>query len=131
MRQRPAGRREKVPRVLIIEDDPALADLMRQVLEDDGFQTEVVTRLDQVQAALNADSYVLLVADLVEADLHGSDAVVRDLTVLAAGRPLIICTGQPRAQEFGALEGVADVVDKPFDLDDLLGSVRSALANRT
>jgi DNA-binding NtrC family response regulator len=119
-----------VARVLIIEDDPALADLMRQVLEDDGFQTTVVTRLDQVQAALTADSFALLVADLVDADLHGSEAVVQDLALLADGRPLVLCTGQPRARQFSTLPGVALVVDKPFDLDYFVASVRAALAAR-
>jgi DNA-binding NtrC family response regulator len=118
-----------VARVLIVEDDPALADLMRQVLEDDGFQTTVVSRLDQVEGALAADRFAGLVADLVEADLHGSEAVVQDLAMLAAGRPLVLCTGQPRARQFSTMPGVAVVVDKPFDLDHFVASVRAALAS--
>ena len=49
---------------------------------------------------------------------------------LAAGRPLILCTGQPEARRLGALPGVARVVDKPFDQDVFVASVRTALANR-
>ena len=114
-------------RILIVEDDAALAELMSQVLQDEGHETQLATSLDQAQDVAQRQPVDLVVADLVEADQFGSENVVARLAAVAAGRPLLLCTGQPQAPRYASVPGVATVIEKPFDLDDLLARVREAL----
>lgn len=112
--------------ILILEDDQSLGELLSQVLQDDGYQTQLVSSLEAARALVQSQAVDLVVADLVEADTIGGDRVVQQLAALAAGRPLLLCTGQPRAPRFASTPGVFTVIEKPFDLDDLLARIGAA-----
>ena len=113
--------------VLIIEDDPALCELLRQVLEDEGHRAVVATSLAEAERAVGSEPVELVLADLLEFDLRSGPGAVQVLRTLAAGRPVLLCTGQPGAQKLANVAGLAGVLGKPFDLDELLRCVNSAL----
>src|SRR5687768_11613888 len=113
--------------VLIVEDDPALCDLMRQVLEDEGHRTVIASSLDEAKRAASNEPIELVLADLLEFDRRSGAGSVQALRLLADGRPVLLCTGQPDAGDLADMPGLAGVLGKPFDLDDLLSSVAAAL----
>lgn len=121
-------------RVLIVEDEPELQDLIGEVLLLEGYDVHALGRgprgLDQIRR-LGPDVIVL---DLRLPGLGG----VELLRLMSADRqlastPIVICSGaedlrREHAKEFTALG--AEVVAKPFELDELLDAVRRAIGRR-
>lgn len=118
-------------RVLIIEDEAAILDLIGDLLTLEGYEVHALQRiphgLDPIRQ-LQPDAIVL---DLRLPGLGGIEL----LRLLAADRdlrrtPVVICTGAHElTRVYGpelALLG-CEVVRKPFALEDLIGSVRRAV----
>ena len=114
--------------ILVIEDDVALSDLLRQVLDDEGHRTFVASSLAEAGRVAHGQDLDLVVADLLEFDLRTGPGSVEALRAVANGCPVLLCTGQPDADRLAELPGVAGVLGKPFDLEHLLGAVNAALA---
>jgi DNA-binding response OmpR family regulator len=112
-----------VKRVLIAEDDPDIADVLRQALAERlDVETDIVAN-----GALVMDWVALRRPDLVILDielpgLNGLD--VFDLLRSDShwhGVPVLFLTGLPeRARTANAPIGVHEILAKPFDIDDLV-----------
>lgn len=105
--------------VLLVEDEPFVALVARQILEDHGFEVSVVSH---GQAALDfarapaGNRVVLAVVDVGLPDMRG-DAVVRALAEVRPDLPVIIATGYGTSDlegEFGASPRIA-LMGKPYD----------------
>ena len=117
------------PRILIVEDDLALANLMAAILADAGFYADVASSVAHVDTA--RAPYDLIVSDYL-APSYRPDAPwphLDHLRRLAPGGPIVGCTGHAdvMAGSLGAL-GVDALLAKPFDLDELVGKIHTLLA---
>lgn len=123
-----------VVRVLVIEDEAPIQELLRYSLEQAGFAVTVVTTAEQGLAEIRSELPSVLLLDLMLPGMSGvalakqlrSDARTRDL-------PLIMVTA--RAEEtdrVGGLEtGADDYVTKPFSPKELVSRIRAVLRRRT
>ena len=122
-----------MPRILIVEDDRDIADLVARHLERAGFSTDVQTSgRDGLHAATtNVPDLVVLDVMLPEMDgleicrtLRGRDAT--------AAVPIIMLTARAEESEriVGLEIGADDYVAKPFSPSELVARVR-ALLRRT
>jgi two-component system OmpR family response regulator len=115
-------------RVLIVEDEPSLADLLALVLSRQGWQ--VATRSSGREAIETARSFrpdaVLL--DLGLSDIDGLDVLAR-LRSHDPNLAVVILTARDDAGErtAAAIGGAADYLTKPFGVDDVLGRIGVAL----
>jgi DNA-binding response OmpR family regulator len=115
-----------VRHVLIAEDDPDVAELLRQALGE-GLEVaaEVVANGALVMDSLAALPPDLLILDIELPGLNGLD--VFDLMRNDRhwqGVPILFLTAQPeRASRANAPAGVHEILTKPFDVDDLLARV--------
>jgi DNA-binding response OmpR family regulator len=122
-------------RVLLIEDDPIIQDLLRELLEDEGYRVLVAdATLDPVDVSQLRPNLVLL--DLWFGGVAWGLDWLRELRVTPGARciPVIVCTADARlarreAEQLQTL--AADVILKPFDLDDVVTRVAAALSSRT
>ncbi len=122
----------KDKRVVVIgEDDVAIANLMRDALNDEpdinavvvGDGALVLQTLRQVKADL-------LILDNMMPGMRGTDVYEQLRSDSALDRlPVLFVTAQGSLRVFEEL-GATDVIAKPFDLNDLLDRVRSMLAAR-
>ncbi len=115
-------------RILVIDDDPVIADLTRMVLDEEGF--DVVAAADLVHVRPDHDPDCV-VADLVTVTSYSSDSArhaVRLLRERFPGRPVVLVTAHAEAARDQL--GVAEIVIKPFGVEALLTAVRRALATR-
>jgi len=114
--------------ILIIEDDVHIGGLVAQVLREAGYRAELVR---DVQAArVEAERGVrpaAVVSDLMVAGSAGPDRLAFELAVLFPGVPITLMTGVPPKRR--AALGVEHdrIVEKPFELEALLGAVRAML----
>ena len=115
-------------RVLVVDDDDVLADLMRIVLEEAGYTVIAATRAEE----LPAGPVDCVVTDLVTVKVYGLAAATAWLARLEAayaGAPVIVVTGHLQASRDAAALGVRRVIMKPFDVDRLIAAVAEALTS--
>ena len=121
----------KRPLVLVVEDDPALGDVMLTALKDDGLDAKLAHDGDEAMRDVDDLSPSVMVLDLMMPKRDGF-SVLRELR--ADGRiahiPVIVVTAIFGMSErlYATELGAADYVTKPFELDDLITRVRALLS---
>jgi DNA-binding response OmpR family regulator len=121
----------KRPLVLVVEDDPALGDVMLTALKDDGLDAKLAHDGDEAMRDVDDLSPSVMVLDLMMPKRDGF-SVLRELR--ADGRishlPVIVVTAIFGMSErlYATELGAADYVTKPFELDDLIGRVRALIS---
>lgn len=108
--------------VLVIDDDPAIAELLHSVLVEGGHEPEAATTLD----GFGSNGYELVIADLLSCDAYGLEAAaawVAEIRRRIPGVPVVVCTAHRRAASDREAIGADAVITKPFDVDDFLALV--------
>ena len=112
-------------RILIVEDDLTLANLMAAVLADAGYEPEVATSPQQARG-----TYDLVVSDYLAPVFEPGRPwpYLDELRALTGGGLILGCTGHQDAlaDELDSM-GITAVAAKPFDVDDLLRTVEQLL----
>ncbi len=117
-------------RVLLVEDNQADADLVRDALEESGpgIKLEHVSRLQAATMRLERERFDVIVLDLSLPDATGLDALVR-LREIAPSAPIVVLTGMiDSAASSAALEqGAQDFLQKgQIGNESLLRAIRAA-----
>ncbi len=115
--------------LLIVEDDPEMRDLLRKVLEKEGYRVSVAGDGHEAIVFLSQSPCDLVVTDMLMPDDGGLELlqVVRQTRPML---PVIIITAfgdwgtYSRALELGA----AAFISKPLKLAELIGAIHTALA---
>lgn len=115
-------------RVLIIDDEPSVADALRVILEDEGFSVSVAANGRDGIAEARRASFGVTVTDLRLPDMDGLE-IIGAFREGGLGGALILITsyGTPetfkRARELGA----AGIIAKPFLPSDIIQLITAAL----
>jgi len=120
-----AGGAEAMPPILLIEDEPALADSIHFLLEREGFRVVVAPDGEQGIECLRSDPPSVVLLDLMLPKLSGLDVcrIVRAESTV----PIVIVTAKDaEADRVAGLElGADDYVTKPFSMRELVARVRA------
>lgn len=112
------------PRVLLVEHEANLGRLFRSVLEDEGFEIEMVLDPKDLVAEVRRSQPALLVLDLLpptEAALETLDALRTDEVARAV--PVVVLTTVDTVYDEGVSSyNVSAVLQKPFELDDFINA---------
>lgn len=114
--------------ILIVEDDTALAQVLRDNLVYEGFEIECVADGDQAVGRVRAARPDLLLLDVMVPGMNGFDVC----RTLHAGRdrlPIIMLTARTQRKDkvLGLELGADDYVTKPFSFDELLARIHAVL----
>ena len=115
-------------KVLIVEDDSNIAQLLQLYLEKEGFQTEVAA-----DGTLGVELFHSFAPDLVLLDimLPGTDGwgVLRSIRESDQKTPVIMLTakGETRDKVSGLEMGADDYVVKPFEMKEVLARIHAVL----
>jgi DNA-binding response OmpR family regulator len=117
-------------RILFVDDEEALADLAKEMLETFGYhvitQTSSLAALETFRAAPEACD--LVITDLTMPGLTGIE-LAKKVTAIRADISVILCTGfsdhidQEKVRE----AGISEFVMKPYQFASLAGTIRRVL----
>jgi two-component system, OmpR family, response regulator len=113
-------------RVLVVEDEPKMAQLLRRALTERGDVVEVTpTGEDAVEAASVTDFDVLLL-DVMLPGMDGFE-VCRRLRAEKVWAPILMLTARNAVEDrvYGLDAGADDYLAKPFSLEELLARLRA------
>lgn len=115
-------------RILIVEDEHELSQLIQDGLQHEGMQSDAFDRFDMAEHALQTGHYDVLLLDLGLPDGRGEELLLRhrrrgDMT------PVLIVTAEDAVQSrIDCLNtGADDYLVKPFDMGELVARVRALL----
>jgi len=115
-------------RVLVVEDEPALARGLGDHFRDEGYEVRLVARGDHAVPAIREFRPQLVVLDILLPGRSGLD-VLRDLRSAGDRVPVLMLTakGEVVDRVVGLELGADDYLAKPFALRELLARVRALL----
>jgi DNA-binding response OmpR family regulator len=113
-------------KLLIVEDDRMLSELVRRALVEDGYAVDVAFDGEQAEALAFVNDYDAIVLDLLlpgKSGLHLLQQMRRENRLT----PTLILTGRATKEDVvrGLDIGADDYLTKPFDLDELKARVRA------
>ncbi|GAB4032630.1 MAG: hypothetical protein Fur0012_11390 [Elusimicrobiota bacterium] len=116
-------------RIMVAEDDPDLIDLVCDFLRTEGYEVISVNNgKDAVSRALS-EKFDLVLLDVMMPYVDGYH-VAYEINNSDNPPKIIIMTSRDVQLEksIGALSGAADMIQKPFELEDLSSRVKKALS---
>lgn len=114
-------------RVLVVDDDAALAEMVGIVLENDGFDVAFCADGSEALAAFRSAEPDLVLLDLMLPGLDGIE-VCRQIRA-ESGVPIIMLTAKSDTEDvvIGLESGADDYVAKPFKPQELVARIRTRL----
>lgn len=117
-------------RILLVEDDPRLAEMLSKYLSEASFRVDVAPHGAAALQRLSASPYDAIVLDLMLPDMDGLDICrqVRpkyDLPIL-----MLTARGDAMDRIIGLEIGADDYLPKPFEPRELLARLRAILRRR-
>ncbi len=118
-------------RILIAEDDEALAKFVRQGLEGEHYSVDICTDGEQARAAAIEVDYDMVILDLSLPKLDGVN-VLRQVRLKKPSLPVLVLTQRTKVEDrVQALDtGADDYLAKPFSFSELSARIR-ALVRRS
>jgi DNA-binding response OmpR family regulator len=117
--------------ILVIDDEPAIRQVIRERLEIEGFAVEIAGSGEEALTAVERACPSLAILDLMLPDIDGFE-VLRRLRQAGSDLPVIILTA--RDEDVDAIVGLElgadDYVRKPFNPRELAARVRAVLRRR-
>ena len=115
-------------RVLVVDDEPNIVDVISMALRFEGFEVEAAATGEQAIAAVGERRPQLIVLDVMLPDIDGFE-VARRLAAAHVDVPVIFLTARDSTEDkvHGLTLGGDDYVTKPFSLEELVARIRTIL----
>ena len=114
-------------RILVVEDEPKIAELHRDYLEQSGFQVSILGRGDEVVSRIQKEPADLILLDLMLPGKSGEE-VCRKLRTFS-NIPIIMVTAKTEEIDrlLGLELGADDYICKPFSPREVVARVKAVL----
>ena len=122
--------KDSAPHILVVEDETALAELIRYNLEVEGFRATVAPDGEEAEMLLAEDAFDLVVLDWMLPGISGLE-LCRRLRHRDATQTLPVLMLTARGEEGDRVRGLAtgadDYVVKPFSVPEMMARVKALL----
>ena len=115
-------------RILVVDDDPELADILRRALTEQLYHVEVAHDGPGALHMATTEDFDLIVLDLMIPDIDGL-TVCRNLRQAGKVTPIIMLTARDGTDDriLGLDAGADDYLVKPFSMGELLARIRAVI----
>jgi DNA-binding response OmpR family regulator len=123
---------ERIKRVLVVDDEPVLGQLIDIILTTHGFEVSVAYNGLEGLRKVNAVKPDLVITDIVMPDMEGME-LLRTLSRQGITIPVIVMSGNSLGTKFldaAHLFGAQASLRKPFSKQELLDAVTRVLGNQ-
>ena len=116
-------------KILIVDDDAAIARLVSDALEDEGFETMVFTAGTQALEYIkkHGEELDLITLDIMMPDISGLQLCKRIRDTVSCPIILVSAKGKTVDTVLGLESGADDYISKPFVVEELVARVRAHL----
>jgi CheY-like chemotaxis protein len=122
------------PLIMVVDDTPALLDVVRGALEDEGYRVATCLESREAVRLAQAERPDVIMLDVVMPEVSGWEVLARLRADPAFARtPVIVCTAYVaealgRLAELRGPDQHLGLLPKPFELEELLEVVNSVTA---
>ena len=115
-------------RLLIVEDNEELAELLAKGLRTAGYETDVLSTVEDARSVLSTTFYAALILDLGLPDGDGLE-LLREMRQQSNPIPVMVLTARGGLQDrvHGLRSGADDYLVKPFALEELVARLEAQL----
>lgn len=115
-------------RILLVEDDVAIAQSLKEGLEDEAYAVDVAHDGDEGHRTATADDYDVIILDVMLPEMNGYE-VCRALRKDGNQTPILMLTARDAERDIveGLDVGADDYLAKPFSFEVLLARLRALL----
>ena len=115
-------------KLLIVDDDPEIITLYKDILKDSNFTFATATCAKETFTKLDKGNFDLMLLDLKLPDMYGMD-ILKEVSVNYKDLSVIIITGNPTVESMieAIRSGAYDYIIKPFHMDDFIISIQRAV----
>jgi len=112
------------PKILVVDDDEVLCQLLCEQLQDDKFITEYVLNGFDAMKKIKNENYNLVTTNLNMPGMNG-DQLLTEIKIYDSSIPVIMLTAQddPATIVKCIALGADDYLTKPYEYDELLSSI--------
>lgn len=112
--------------ILVVEDDVAIRRLLRDILQDEGYEVLTASNGESAIELLETARPALILLDIRLPGMNGHDvaAAYREMRPTERAPIIFVSASRPGPD---LPEGVIGFVRKPFDLDELVAKIGEAL----
>lgn len=111
-------------RVLIVEDEPLIREVMAELLEEAGFEVTATCTGDEAAILLADDGFALLLTDINMPGLIDGVDLAKHARQVHPGMPVVFVSGRPETEQRATRLGPPIAFfNKPYDVDALVGAV--------
>jgi two-component system response regulator RegX3 len=118
-------------RILVVDDDLGILDVVRYALESEGFEVNTLTDGSSAMEKARTGGFDVMVLDVMLPDISGTE-VCRTLRAEDVNVPILMLTAKDAEVDrvVGLELGADDYVTKPFSRAELVSRVRAILRRR-
>jgi DNA-binding response OmpR family regulator len=113
----------KSARILVVDDDPDLGEMLKLMLEYKGYDVTLSERAEKAEEILRNNTIDLVIMDMLLSGANGVDVCARLKQNSASHMPIMMISAHPNAKEICISAGADDFISKPFDMHDMLSKV--------
>jgi two-component system, chemotaxis family, chemotaxis protein CheY len=117
-------------RILVVEDDEGIRDMMEMVLDGEGYEVLTATNGIKALVLLEEDRPDLILLDMKMPGMDGWEFARRYAELPDPKPPIVVVTAAQDASRRAAEIAAQGYLAKPFGIDDLLAVIDDQLAAR-
>lgn len=114
--------------ILVIDDDSGIGEMLKILLELNGFSVSVTEKPDEAEAIIERNGTDLVLLDKLISGVNGVDVCARlKANPETTAIPILMMSALHEAGPKCRKAGAEDFIAKPFDMDELLGKIQKLL----
>ncbi len=119
----------EAPRILVVDDEPFIRDLVREFLCMAGYEVEIAGNGNEAMVLFENGRFDLVLTDLMMPEKEGIETI-QEMKLLAPELKIIAMSGRGGGGSFLNVAkhlGANAILAKPFDHAKLIGTIREVL----